>query len=65
MNSTTGESGFTGGKAGYGGTGLASGAAYANGGVQRQGTFEGSSSNMNPLGVVNTAQKRPPKEETV
>lgn len=64
MNSTTGENGFPAGRAGYGGTGLASGAAYANGAVARQGTFEGSNS-LNPLGVINTAQKRPPKEETV
>lgn len=35
MNSTAGENGFPVGRAGYGGTGLASGAAYANGAVAR------------------------------
>lgn len=52
------------GRAGFGGPGLASGAAYANGAVVRQGTLDGKDS-LNPLGVINTQQKRPSKEETV
>jgi hypothetical protein len=64
LNSTAGDDGFTLGRAGFGGTGLASGAAYANGAVARQETF-GASANLNPLGVINTQSKRPSKEETV
>lgn len=35
LDTTVGDSGFPVGRAGYGGTGLASGAAYANGAIAR------------------------------
>lgn len=63
LDTTVGDNGFPAGRAGFGGPGLASGAAYANGGVVRQQTLEKES--LNPLSMVNTQQKRPSKEETV